>query len=457
MIPEVGISFQWLGHSGGASSACGQGCFCSGKSLDMHWIRENLRLMWLPNLQYAFRDSAKAWAIYPELYLLGAVALMTLSGMAQPSSGPPKAVFWLVCVPTVVWILVQHHGGRRLWHNVSMRWGLGILLLYVVSIAWSVATTADRRVDTAIQSVETAFFVIALYFAFQSDVYSKIVFAKALVVACVIGALISLVGFYSDHALTARLNSRLVYLLGYPTKAPVVMLGCLVTAVLLLNKDESRTRTVWLLIGFLTVGVFCFMTQTRGALISFACLAMLSGAYYLGAKRTVVAIIALVIVAAIFVTLVPLLEHAWASRIATGLDARIVIWTHVVQAFMDAPWLGHGGAAIFENSLTSDAIATELGHNIAHPHSLFFSALYYFGLVGFVVVVGFLLSIVAQLWRCQNRQKWLGFAALLCLLLMTASNTHILIAEVSKEWWVWWLPTIAIATFVSSDQEVPKD
>lgn len=392
----------------------------------------------------------KPWFESPEDFLLGAVGLMTLLGMVQSHSGPLKAIGLLLCIPVMLWLVIIKRRYTVLWTSAAVRWGLGLLLLYLLSTGWSFPSTHEAKIDVAKLAVETTLFVFVLFFAFRAGPHQKAKFGKLLIFACTVGSLLGLVSFYADHPIAARLHST-AYLLGYPTQAPTVLLACLITAGLLMEQVTAYRRGRWLVVGFIAVGAFAFMTQTRGTIISLGCLALLWGGYYLGVKKTIITGVVVGAVLLMAVVTTHSLDQAWTQHMATGLNGRLAIWKQVMLGFFNFPWFGHGAASIFTDSTTGRQAAAALGQQIVHPHGLPFSMLYYFGLAGLIVFIGYIATLAWGFWQCDNNMKWFGLFALLCLLLMTSSNMHTLVSEVSKQWWIWWLPSMAMLSVTQSE------
>lgn len=392
----------------------------------------------------------RAWFQSTETFLLGAIGLMTLLGMTLYTSGPVKYIFWGLCLPVSLWVLVRRQGYRYLWANGLLRWVLALLFLYLMSITWSVPTTLEERLDTLVHTIVTFFFIVGLFWGLRSPAYHRLQFARLLILSCVIGGLIGLVVFYANHPVNVRLSSE-IYLLNGAIKGPSVLLGCLIAAGLLMEDLNARHRLIWLVAGFMVAGTFTFMTQSRGALISFLCLSLLWGGYYLGTRKAAAIVVGLCAAAVVTVWAVPSLASAWYSHMATGLNGRIIIWTHTVQGFLEMPWLGHGAAAIFSTSASGEAIAAAL-YKVPHPHGLFFSMLFYFGVTGAVVLTGFLVMLTRKLWHHESKVKWLALFALFSLALLNAADLHTLVEEVDQQWWFGWLPILVMVMLVSDGQ-----
>lgn len=383
-----------------------------------------------------------------ETFMLTVIGLMTFFGMTLYTSGPAKYFFWGLCVPGAAWLLVKKKAYRDLWRYGPIRWAFGLFLLYLISTIWSVPTTREQQVEILTHAPATAIFVITCLWGLRAAEERKLQFSKFLILSCVLGVVVSLIGFYTQQPIAARLSSP-VYLLRGPTKGPAGLLGCLIAAGLLMEEQKARGRAYWNLAGFLAVGAFTVMTQSRGLLISYICLALLWGGYYFGAKRASAAVLVVTVIAAFSVLTMPSLDTAWTHHMSTGLNGRLAIWFHSLQGFLEMPWLGHGSAALFSESISGERAATIIGHEAMHPHSLLFSMLFYFGLAGLLLLTGFLLAVAKQIWQFQDKLKWLAWFALCCLLLMHSTDSHTLVEEVDVQWWRWWLPFLVLISITA--------
>src|SRR5699024_8491770 len=137
--------------------------------------------------------------------------------------------------------------------------------------------------------------------------------------------------------------------------------------------------------GALFVGVFLFVSQTRTTLISFSVLVFMWGIYYLGVKKSAAVVATMLLIGTAFVLSHHSLDKVWSEHIDTGLLGRDVIWLQDIKGFIDKPFFGHGAATIFVDTIYGKTIADTLGWIIRHPHGLFFSMLFYFGLAGVIL------------------------------------------------------------------------
>jgi hypothetical protein len=402
-------------------------------------------------LATAGREWCKNWFRSAEAFLLGSLVLMTLLGVSLPYAMPSHVVFWLLFVPATLWLVVKNAGWRTLWRQPALRWAGGLLLLYAISVLWSVDTTWAVQTEVVSESLQTALFVAGLFLALRAEGEQHQHVGRLLIILCVIGTLVSLTAFYGYAAepISRRLFGD-IFLLDYPTYSGPLLLGCLMAAGLLLEAQPSGCNGVWLVVGFAFVGLFLFFTQTRGALISFGCLALLWGSVFLGVRKTLCLVAIVMAVGVLLIRWIPTLEHAWLAHLSRGLSGRGVIWENALRSVMDAPLLGHGAACIFSESGAGKAVFATLRHVIAHPHGLPFSIPFYLGVVGVALWLGFLVAVVRAAWRQHSRTARLGLLALPCILLMTSSEVHTLIASVGTIWWTWWLPTIVMVALADS-------
>lgn len=377
-----------------------------------------------------------------------ALLLMTLAGVALPWEQPARLLFLLLFLPATLWLCGLDAGWRNVWQSAAMRWALALLLLYALSIFWSVDSTDDRLLATLVASLASIAFVTGAFLACRRASEAGLrLLARGLIVACLSGAVAALVAYYGieDRPFSRRLFGS-IYLLDFPTYSGPVLLGCLMAAGVLMERLAEARRREWLLLGFAAAGVFIFFTQTRGALVSFTCLLLLWGSFYLGWWRAL--LLTLVTGLAVFTLVhsVESLHRVWLAHLATGLSGRDVIWEESLAAVRTHPLLGHGAACIFEASPAGKAITATLRAVIRHPHGLPVSIPFYLGLAGLLLWLGSLAAVVRALWRQRaDSAARLGLLALPCLLLAVATEVHTLAAWVDTSWWIWWLPFAALA------------
>lgn len=388
-----------------------------------------------------------------------ALLLMTLAGVALPWALPAHLLFWAWFLPATLWVLCLNGGWRDCWQSPAMRWMLALLLLYALSVLWSVDSTDERLLRVVEESVATLGFLAGAWLALRrASTESLRLLSRGLILACLLGAVAALVAYYGidKRPMTRRLFGS-IYLLDFPTYSGPVLLGCLMAAGVLMEKTLEKQRGWWLTLGFVATGVFIFFTQTRGALISFTCLLLLWGSHYLGVARAVLLTLVLGLAGVWLVHAVEPLHRVWLHHFATGLSGRDVIWEKSLLAMPSHPLLGHGAACIFEASPAGKAITATLRAVIRHPHGLPVSIPFYLGGIGLLLWLGGILQIVRTLWRQrQAGAARVGLLALPCLLLATGTEVHTLIAWVDTSWWIWWLPVVTLAAIGMSDPHSPR-
>ena len=76
-----------------------------------------------------------------------------------------------------------------------------------------------------------------------------------------------------------------------------------------------------------------------------------------------------------------------------------------------------------------------------HAHSLYLQLWYEFGIVGFLLFVGLLLSLLHKAWQCREQPlARLGAALLAFAMIAMVSDIYAVFHRPSPYWVVFWLP-----------------
>lgn len=389
-------------------------------------------------------DWWKEWFESTESFLLGCVAVMTCLGMIASNSHPAHNVFWAFFVPALLWAVIKRNKLAYLVDIIAIRWAYALLLMCMVSAVWSFPASIDEKIRAAQKVLYTIFFMTGWAVGLTARKELKQRVAKILICAACVGVSYSIITFYMSNPISARLYGC-VSLLGNPNIASPVLMGILMTCCLLLS-EGTENRRAWLLTGFVFSGGFILLTQSRGPIGSFCTLAILWGCLEFGWKRTFIFFALVTVVAVVFIATSHALDASWNRRLSAGLNGRAIIWKNDILAFMNAPMLGHGSASQYVESAAGKNVMLQLNQRIPHPHGLFFSVLYYYGILGMILWIGFLLCLFRSVYGLKSRRDALhGFVFILIILMMTSTDVHSLFSSVTETWWLWWLPTIAIA------------
>jgi O-antigen ligase len=119
---------------------------------------------------------------------------------------------------------------------------------------------------------------------------------------------------------------------------------------------------------------------------------------------------------------------------SVGLSHREHIWHNWLTRLPEFWLFGSGGGADFYFKFPN-------GYEVIHAHSLYLQLWYEFGIVGFLLFVGLLLSLLHKAWQCREQPlARLGAALLAFAMIAMVSDIYALFHRPSPYWVVFWLP-----------------
>lgn len=117
-----------------------------------------------------------------------------------------------------------------------------------------------------------------------------------------------------------------------------------------------------------------------------------------------------------------------------GLSNRDQIWNNWLEKLPDFWFFGGGGGADLYYKFAN-------GYETYHAHSLYLQIWYEFGVVGFLLFVGLLLSLLCKAWQCREQPlARLGAAFLVFAMVAMVSDIYAIFHRPSPYWVVFWLP-----------------
>jgi len=125
--------------------------------------------------------------------------------------------------------------------------------------------------------------------------------------------------------------------------------------------------------------------------------------------------------------------------LARGGSYRMEIWTIVLQAIAQRPWLGHGYGADLE-------IDPGIGYMLAEPHNFALGVLYYVGIIGFLPWIFFQAWGLLSSWRYRVQPLFIIVSAWL-VYGMAAGLTEGggILSRPKEHWFLLWIPLALIA------------
>jgi len=360
------------------------------------------------------------------------VALFTVqmaSGFIVRPTPTWALVFYAGFLPLTLWAIWQHRHGRW-FRDPALLTAIAMISWFSATVFWAVDQPTERGVKFFVGGVMNAVFVIGGVFAFAvatEDARER--FYRAIGFAAPVNAIIAMVHNYllKDEPaarLTGWAETRHEVL-----GANIMAIAAMITVRNLACAPSTRWRLVWGTALLLEL-TFIFLTGSRGAWL--ACAAGI-GIFLVATTWRVTAAAAVAAAAALVAALsIPAAREFVVTNLARH-PYRLEIWSETISRWQEHPFAGWG--------VGNDA--TFVIDQITFPHSLYFSALYYGGVIG----LGLLLATYGMaIQRAVSTTAGVTRTMVLALLAvsMTAGLTDIgqPIRAPSEEWYIIWLPII---------------
>lgn len=177
---------------------------------------------------------------------------------------------------------------------------------------------------------------------------------------------------------------------------------------------------------------FVLLTQSRTPLLALLVAALLLAAVHRNLRGGLVALLAILA----GVVLLLFADHLWER----GLSWRPWIWGHVLERYLEKPWLGHG----LGDELP--IVLPGLGWEFWDTHNMHLTVLYFTGLPGAIAWLALLAVALHLAW--QHRQRPEGLLALSLFgygMVAACFDGGGLISRPRENWLILWLPLALIA------------
>lgn len=348
--------------------------------------------------------------------------------------------------PSPVWALTFYLGVlpatlHRLWRGADFPWGGRLILLVGLLILWSGLTLlwgenpgGGRVGKFAFDTVCTAIFFCAVFVSAREDSCTIRNIMTVLIVAAAANAALSIMLFLIPFL--PDLPPHGARLTGWAETRHSI-LGALVIGVgylAALDRVVRERRFRFLnLLACLVCLAFVVLTGSRGPFFSVLVATIV---VMLGSMRQVVAaMVGIGIAGAAVVALVPQVVLSLATR----PSYRMEIWKFTLGRVAERPWTGHGLAAYLG-----------LSSKFTFPHSLYFSTLFYSGIVGLALLLTVIAWVTWGLVKITRATKQPLLLAIWVLALCGGLTDLGQVTEGPGPLWIFfWLP-LALACAVLS-------
>lgn len=204
--------------------------------------------------------------------------------------------------------------------------------------------------------------------------------------------------------------------------------------------NQTPLRRATLIAAFIIVVPLTFFEQSKGVVLSLM-LGVLALLLLFGYRKLSLAMLALVVAATLFAggifihPIQPLVEFFRDMPYGEALYARagsfrMEIWEFTAEMIKREPWLGYGLAAYFP-------------YRFPHPHSLYLSAAYYLGAIGFVLFMAIVLRTLASIRKNSDADEKIFYVLFIACLLGGLTDLSEPVTGVSTLWFILWMPLAA--------------
>lgn len=376
---------------------------------------------------------------------------IVLSGMFFLGSGPYKTfIYASLVVPTAFFMMFNWRQVVRDYTRGATLWVFLAFLFIALSSLWASGDIdLIRAVRRCILYWVSGFGIFYLYH------HQRALFISSLIISSLVAAIMTLLWlvdyyFFFDHSLDRRfMSSTMDYFdlysgLGYGALHNPLLFSHLLVLYLVLSLMlfasgwalSLRGKTVLIFSSSIFV-VALLASQTRMALglFTFICAYSLIWRYKL--KGVIIVCVALVIIAALVLTVGDtLLER--------GLSYRLDIWSAMIAQVAERPLLGYGYG--------TDVVVspTGVGHTWYDTHNIYLAILYYSGYIGLSLI----LLAFAMLFRESKKLssgRYLFNLWMIVLVFSGFTDGDGLLSRPSEHWFNLVLPCLLMIAIVRSD------
>lgn len=308
-------------------------------------------------------------------------------------------------------------------------------------------------VDKSLQSLRWAFtsavfifstYHVSRYWSCNPEFFSRLILG----ISCLI-SVISLSIYFSQGGHPGRLSGT--GFMHHPIVGPAGLICIWGTAFLLLfsRRKFRNIDLVILLSSIVLVGAVLFFSQSRGPILSYSLLLILSfifSLFCLNKKNRIILTIGVVIVLAIVGLAVssPIINH----MIERGTSYRLDIYLAVLTSPPDSLLIGIGSQGDFTQSPAGLSLQESIGSPIKHPHNLFLSVYYQSGIFALLGLLSLLACLLRSIISRGTEIPISRFPALLffsVVLLLNTTDGSGIVDRPSPEWMFFWFPYAVIS------------
>lgn len=376
--------------------------------------------------------------------------LFLLAGFFITPSPVWAMTFYAGVAPLTVWEIWSKKENPDWLKEPLLVLSFAVIVWFGLTLLWGVNQTWPRIGQYGLAIVTNSLFVVAGLRFFRNDgnPWRERLF-RWLPIAIIANILIAGVHFYVLQGnpfgmrLTGWAETR-HQILG----SDIIVVIAIVALRNLLSPTAPRYRPATHLpqaAGLLAAIIFIVLSGSRGSFIALAFSAGLM-LWLIRPRLAFLAALGFVAVAGGLLVLSEPLRHLVTETVARD-PMRLRIWSITLDYAAQRPLLGYGVATV----------ATFGEDWITFPHSMYFSALFYGGVIGLALM---LFLFIAVAWRVLRTTQADGRAFLLALLSIPLvaglADTGQFIKNPSPQWYIVWLPLV-IAMALSGQRQPAGD
>lgn len=267
----------------------------------------------------------------------------------------------------------------------------------LLSLGWAETPNLSRTIRGSLQIITLLGLLIWLWTKHPTVLMKSLVDASGLVAPILLLVAFS---FYSQHPLSAPLYYREAELIfSLPMRHPITSTMALIAPVFilfggLLQKPE-RIAGLWHLVAAIILVACIILMQRRTGVLALGtgivALSILSG------NRKILLALAGIVGAALLLFLLDV--NKFASK---GRNLRLDIWASYLDMALQRPLIGHG---LSEETAEIVVMRGDQPVDIAHPHNILLTNLYFTGFVGTLLFIGAWLAAAAGILRQWKDRK----------------------------------------------------
>lgn len=360
----------------------------------------------------------------------------TLASFMLISAGAVWQLFFYLVF--IVGSLVAWFRQRTRFQSYALArlWPIWALLIYCVVVAmWLTQHSPEHALKVARNSLTTATFIALTVLVF---VQSKEAVHKVLTLAAIVALVAAVATLVAYFLYNPGVRLRPLGQASHSISGASVygVLGLIAVHLLLIGRGRGRVLHLLAIAAVSTVILLC---QSRGELLAFFISCVAAVFIPTGASKKSKATWWLVggfLVIPIGLVALTYSEYLGALAVR-GFGGRPLIWAFTMDQVQHAPWFGHGYFEKLELSY--------LGEQVAHPHNIFLSTLYYSGAFGLGLLLFAMGCVaIAALRQWGSATGHLSLVLFLHVLLSTLTDGGRLVTGASEFLYFFWFPLSVI-------------